>query len=107
MEGLVWQQGVVAGLKKRMESYVAVNMLLHGMGASSLHQRQRPRCTSNAFPAEPRVYSQATQAMEYGEPADYGYFGHGMMPVYPQVQSVSIDPWMWDPVMEDVNMFNM
>jgi hypothetical protein len=82
----------VARLKKRMESYVAVNMPLHGMGASSSHEEQRPRCTSNAFPTEPRVYSQATQAMEYGEPVDYGYFGHGMVPAYPQVEPASIDP---------------
>jgi hypothetical protein len=46
----------------------------------------------NAFPTEPRVYSQATQAMEYGEPVDYGYFGHGMVPAYPQVEPASIDP---------------
>jgi hypothetical protein len=101
----VWQQGVLADLKKRIESYVSVDeMQFHGMGAYSLHQEQRPRCTSNAFPAELRAY---LQSMEYGGPVDYGYYGNGMMPAYPQVQPVSIDPWMWDLVMEDVNMFNM
>jgi hypothetical protein len=103
----MWQQGVSAGLKKRMESYTPSILPPHRMSAPS-HQPQRPRCTSSAFPAEARPYpQQPTQAMDYGGPVNYGYFDNGIMSAYPQVQQAPIDPWMWDLVMEDVNMFNM
>jgi hypothetical protein len=106
----MWQQGVLAGLKKRMESYVPVSvpstMSLHSMATTS-QQSECPRYTSHAFLVDPRTYTQPTQSMEYGEPVNYGYYDNGVMPAYPQVQQASIDPWMWDLVMEDVNMFNM
>jgi hypothetical protein len=45
--------------------------------------------------------------MNHGDPVNYSYTEFGMMPVYPQAQQAFIDPWTWDLVLEDVNMFNM
>jgi hypothetical protein len=76
----MWQQGVLVGLKKRMESYVPVSvpytMPLPSMVTTS-QQSEYPRYTSHAFLVDPRTYPQPTQSMESGESMNYEYYYNG------------------------------
>ncbi|KAF1937625.1 hypothetical protein EJ02DRAFT_49743 [Clathrospora elynae] len=108
---IILQQGLLAGLERRIGTHISSDATPRGLpqpqGINTTADLPA-RSTSNTFSVEQQAYShQLTQPIQYGEPLDFGYFDNGAMLEYPQMQQDPLDTWMWDLVMEDVNMFNM
>lgn len=102
------QKGLLAGLKKRIEK-------------QSL--KSPPASAADTFPgvdaypdgaatvatiaAEPQDQPAQVPSMDYGGLLEFNFLDNAAMSAYPQTQQSPGEDWMWDLVMDDVNMFTM
>ncbi|KAJ4372994.1 hypothetical protein N0V83_003285 [Neocucurbitaria cava] len=101
------QQGLLAGLKKRIEKQNP-RVQADSVASCTTASESDTNGPSNALSGERQVYEQAqAQTVHGGEPSGSSEFDIDSLPAWQEGQHPSMDDWMWDLIMDDVNMFTL
>lgn len=94
------QRGLLAGLRKRLERPAPAPH-----GAPEFKTGPAPYAAPVVAPQQFR--ETPAQPLQHGESLGFEYYEHAPDSWLWQGQQLPTDDWVWDLIMDDVNMFNM
>ncbi|KAH7383846.1 hypothetical protein BKA66DRAFT_511923 [Pyrenochaeta sp. MPI-SDFR-AT-0127] len=101
------QRSLLAGLRKRIEKQSLKSAPAPAADDFPGVDVYPDGAASVATITEQQYQQPQVQAMDYSGLMDFAYFDHSATPMCSQTQQPLSEDWMWDLVMEDVNIFNM